>query len=317
MAKLALLFPGQGVQNVGMAGDLASTYPQAYDLLAQADVSLGWSLSQLMLNGPAETLNLTPYTQPAILTASLAYWQAWQSEGVRAEGAIGLSLGEYSALVAANALDFASAVRLVHERGKAMESAYPAGAGEVVVVLGLQREVVENLCQAASDSTSYVQASNFNCPGQIVIAGDKVAVERAGQALLAAGAKRLVRLPVSAPFHTRLLQPAGTTFAPHLRATHWQEPTMTVVSNVDASVYQSPEQIQRLLVRQISEPIEFTHGVERLLAAGFTHFLEVGPGTSLGGIVKKIEHKATVYHASSVEQISAVAEQISRELEVD
>ncbi len=317
MAKLALLFPGQGVQSVGMARDLATHYPEAYSLLEQADGALGWSLSHLMTNGPAEKLNLTPYTQPAILTASLAYWRAWHSEGVRAEAAIGLSLGEYSALTAADALDFATAVQLVHERGKAMEAAYPAGAGAVVVVLGLEREVVQNLCQAASEPMSCVQASNFNCPGQIVIAGDKSAVERANQALLEAGAKRLIPLPVSAPFHTRLLQPASTAFAPHLRAAQWQVPTMTVVSNVDASVYQSVEQMQELLIRQVSEPIEFALGIERLLEDGFTHFLEVGPGTSLGGMVKKIRRKATVYQASTAEQISSVAEQIRRDLEVD
>lgn len=282
MARLALLFPGQGVQTVGMAMDLATLYPEAHNLLRQADEALGWSLSQLMANGPAEELNLTPYTQPAVLTASLAYWQAWRREGVRAQAAIGLSLGEYSALVAADALDFPTAVRLVHERGKAMAAAYPAGAGAIAVVLGLEREVVQSLCQAASEPTAYVQASNFNCPGQIVIAGDKVAVERASQDLLAAGAKRIIPLPVSAPFHTRLLQPASTTFAPHLRTARWQVPTMTVISNVDASVYRSVEQMQELLIRQVCQPIEFARGVERLLAEGFTHFLEVGPGSSLG-----------------------------------
>lgn len=314
MPKLALLFPGQGAQAVGMGMDLAAAYPAAYNLLQQADAALGWSLSDLITNGPASELNLTPYTQPAILATSLAYWQAWQEAGVKAEAAIGLSLGEYSALVAAGALDFATAVRLVHERGKAMDASYPADAGAVVVVLGLDRDVVQAICEAETQADSHVQASNFNCPSQIVIAGDKAAVERASNALTAAGAKRLIPLAVSAPFHTRLLRPAGTIFAPHLEAASWQVPEMTVISNVDASIYKSVEQMQELLARQVSEPIEFAAGIKRLLDEGFTHFLEVGPGSSLGGMVKKISRQAVVYQATSVDQISCVAKQIQREI---
>lgn len=317
MPKLALLFPGQGVQTVGMGMDLAANYPAVGNLLRQADTALAWSLSDLIVNGPAEKLNLTPYTQPAILTTSLAYWQAWQEAGVKAEAAIGLSLGEYSALVAAGALDFATAVRLVHERGKAMGASYPAGAGAVVVILGLEREVVQKTCQEIADAQSHVQVSNFNCPGQIVIAGDKAAVKRASVALQAAGAKRVIPLAVSAPFHTRLLQPASDAFAPHLQAADWRTPTMTVASNVDGSFYNSPEQMQNLLTRQVSEPIEFALGVQHLINAGFTHFLEVGPGTSLGGMVKKTWRQATVYQASTAEQIAEVAQQVRRDLEVD
>lgn len=317
MPKLALLFPGQGVQTVGMGLDFAPAYPAAYDLLRQADTALGWSLSDLIANGPAAELNLTPYTQPAILTTSVAYWRAWQAAGVRAEAAIGLSLGEYSALVAAGALDFATAVRLVHERGKAMDASYPAAAGAVVVVLGLERDIVRAICQAETRADSLVQASNFNCPGQIVIAGDKAAVERASNALTAAGAKRIIPLAVSAPFHTRLLHPAGAIFAPYLEAASWQVPSLTVVSNVDASIYQSVEQVQELLTRQVSEPIEFEAGIRRLLDEGFNHFLEVGPGSSLGGMVKKISRQAVVYQATAVDQIGCVAEQIQSEMEAN
>lgn len=313
MPKLALLFPGQGVQAVGMVQELCEHFPQTEVLMAEADQALGWSLSNLMANGPVAQLNLTPYTQPAVLTASLAYYQAWASAGVQASGAIGLSLGEYSALAAASAIDLAAAVRLVHERGKAMDQAYPADAGSVVVVLGLSRETVVSICAAESTEHSYVQASNFNAPDQVVIAGDKAAVERACAALTAAGAKRLVPLPVSAPFHTRLLRRAGEIFAPHLQAAEWRVPRLSVISNVDASVYQSVDEIKRLLTRQVSEPIEFAAGVSRLLELGFTHFLEVGPGSTVGGMVKKINRQATIYKADSPASIAAVAAQIREE----
>lgn len=314
MPKLALLFPGQGAQTVGMGQDLAGSYPEAFRLFEQADQALGWSLSDLIKQGPAEQLNLTPFTQPAILTTSLAYWHAWQSAGVVADGAIGLSLGEYSALVAAGALSFAEGVRLVHLRGKAMDQAYPAGAGAVVVVLGLDREAVEAACREETSAEELVEASNFNCPGQVVIAGDQAAVQRATLRLQQSGAKRVIPLAVSAPFHTKLLAKAAQIFQPDLLAADWRVPRLTVVSNVGAAVYQSVEQIKRLLSRQVSEPVEFEQGVNQLLAAGFTHFLEVGPGSTLGGMVKKISRQAVVYQAATSAQIGAVAEQIRSEM---
>jgi len=298
---------------VGMVRELSEHYPETQELLARADRALGWSLSDLLANGPAEQLNLTPYTQPAILTASLAYYQAWTAAGVTAAGAIGLSLGEYSALAAAGALDFEAAVTLVHERGKAMDAAYPADAGAVVVVLGLDRETVISICASVSSEDACVQASNFNAPDQVVIAGDKAAVERACAALTSAGAKRLLPLPVSAPFHTRLLRPAAEMFAPHLQAATWRTPQISVISNVDATAYQSAEDIRQLLCRQVCEPIEFAAGISRLLALGFTHFLEVGPGSTVGGMVKKISRQATIYKADSPASIATVAAQIREE----
>lgn len=314
MPKLALLFPGQGVQAVGMVRELSEHYPETQELLNRADRALGWSLSNLLTDGPADQLNLTPYTQPAILVASLAYYRAWTAAGVKADGAIGLSLGEYSALTAAGAIDFDTAVRLVHERGKAMDEAYPADAGAVVVVLGLNRETVVSVCASESSEDAFVQASNFNAPDQVVIAGDKAAVERACVALTSAGAKRLVPLPVSAPFHTRLLARAAETFAPHLQAATWSAPQMSVVSNVDASVYQSVDEIRQLLSRQVNEPIEFAAGISRLFELGFTHFLEVGPGSTVGGMVKKINRQATIYKADSPASIATVAAQIRAEI---
>ena len=297
-----------------MVRQLSEHYPETQELLSRADRALGWSLTDLLANGPAEQLNLTPYTQPAILTASLAYYRAWAAGGVKANGAIGLSLGEYSALAAAGAIDFDTAVRLVHERGKAMDAAYPPDAGAVVVVLGLNRETVVSICASASSEDALVQASNFNAPDQVVIAGDKAAVERACAALTSAGAKRLVPLPVSAPFHTRLLRRAAETFAPHLQAATWRAPQMSVISNVNASVYRSVEEVRQLLCRQVSEPIEFAAGIARLLELGFTHFLEVGPGSTVGGMVKKINRQVTIYKADSPAAIAAVAAQIREEI---
>ena len=183
-----------------------------------------------------------------------------------------------------------------------------------MAIIGLDRQTVEKTCQQECRGDSFVQASNYNSPEQVVIAGDKPAVERACAALAAAGAKRVIPLPVSAPFHTRLLQRAGEIFLPHLQSAGWERPQLTVVSNVDASVYQSADQVQQLLARQVSEPIEFAAGVSRLLDLGFTHFLEVGPGSTVGGMVKKINRKAKIYRANSAAEIAETAKQINVEL---
>ncbi len=314
MPKLAVLFPGQGAQEVGMGQDLKELYPESYNTYLQADQALGFTLSELVEKGPAQELNLTPYTQPAILATSLAYWRAWQEHGVKADAALGLSLGEYSALAAVGALPFEDAVRLVHERGKAMDNAYPANQGAVVVVLGLERDIVQSICEEEARVGSWVQAANFNSPGQVVIAGDKDAVERAGTKLQAAGAKRLLPLPVSAPFHTNLLKPASEAFEPYLQRAGFKLPQVPVFSNVTGSTYQSVAELRQLLARQISEPIEFQRGIEALVNDGYRHFLELGPGSTVGGMVKKISREAIIYRAATAADIATVADKIKEEI---
>lgn len=314
MPKLAVLFPGQGAQEVGMGQDLRNLYPEAYSAYRKADATLGFALSEMVEKGPAQDLNLTPYTQPAILATSLAYWHAWQEHGVKADAALGLSLGEYSALAAVDALPFDDAVRLVHERGKAMDNAYPANQGAVVVVLGLERDMVQSICDAEAQEGSWVQAANFNSPGQVVIAGDREAVDRAMAKLQTAGAKRLLPLPVSAPFHTRLLKSASEAFRPHLQRADFRLPQVPVLCNVTGQVYENVGQLRELLARQISEPIEFQRAVETLLNMGYKHFLELGPGSTIGGMVKKISREAIIYRASTAADIAAIAAKIKEEI---
>lgn len=288
MSKVAWLFPGQGSQAVGMGVALAEAEPAAKAVLQEADAALGFPLSKLMAEGPEETLKLTEHTQPAILTHSLMVVRAWGSQLPAPDYAAGHSLGEYSALVALGVLDFADAVRTVRERGRAMQVAVPVGVGAMAAILSMSQEDVEASCAEAQAATGkIVVPANFNGPGQIVIAGHAEAVDAALEAAKARGGRRAMKLPVSAPFHSPLMEPARAHMEPLLRGLAFQAPRCPLVNNVDAAEVQDPEALRDGLIRQIPGAVRWQATLDLLLDQGVTTFLELGPGKVLAGLVKR------------------------------
>ena len=291
---IAFLFPGQGAQKVGMGRSLAEAFPICRDTLAEADAALGEPLSALCFEGPDETLMLTENTQPAILAISTAVARLAVSRGIEPAFAAGHSLGEYSAHVAAGTLSFADALRTVKRRGRYMQEAVPVGAGAMAAILGLDAEGVAKACAAAAEG-QVVSPANLNAPGQIVIAGHTQAVARAGERAKALGARRAIPLAVSAPFHCALMKPAEDRLAPELRGLASHDPAIPVVANVDASPKRTAAASIEALVRQVSAPVRWEDVVRRLIADGATIFVELGPGSVLAGLVKKIDRAASVF----------------------
>ncbi len=288
MSKVAWLFPGQGSQAVGMGMALAESEPAARAVLQDADAALGFPLSNLMAEGPEETLRLTEHTQPAILTHSIMVIRAWAHRLPRPDFAAGHSLGEYSALVALGALGFQDAVRTVRERGRAMQEAVPVGVGAMAALLGMALPDVEACCaEAAAATGKIVVPANFNGPGQIVIAGHTEAVEAALEAARARGGRKALRLPVSAPFHSPLMEPARLRMEPVLQALAFKTPICPLVNNVDAQAVTAPEGLRAGLVRQIPGAVRWQATLDLLLDEGVTTFLELGPGKVLAGLVKR------------------------------
>ncbi len=288
MSKVAWLFPGQGSQAVGMGVALAEAEPAARTVLQEADAALGFPLSRLMAEGPEETLRLTEHTQPAILTHSLMVVRAWAHRLPKPDFAAGHSLGEYSALVALGALRFEDAVRTVRERGRAMQEAVPVGVGAMAALLGMSLEDVEASCAEAAQATGkIVVPANFNGPGQIVIAGHVEAVEAALEAAKARGGRRAMRLPVSAPFHSPLMEPAKARMEPILSGLDFREPVCPLVNNVDAAAVSEPAALRDGLVRQIPGAVRWQATLDLLLGRGVTTFVELGPGKVLAGLVKR------------------------------
>ena len=303
---LGVVFPGQGSQRVGMLEEAAGAFSVVRETFSEASDALGYDMWALVSQDPDARLSLTEFTQPAILTASVALFRAFEScHSIAPVAAAGHSLGEYSALVSARALSLYDGVRLVRKRGAAMQKAVPVGEGAMAVILGLTDDVVSSVCDALCDATHYVGGVNFNAPGQVVIAGQTKAVENAMLALKEAGARRAMSLPVSAPFHTPLMQPAADIMASAFDEVVWSEPHFPVVSNVDGSLQRDPADIKQSLVKQISSPVMWTECVATLGRVGCEMFIESGPGNVLSGLSKRIDKSVPIKSIESVTSIEA------------
>ncbi len=291
MTTFAIAFPGQGSQSVGMLAEMAAEYPVIKATFDEASQVLGYDLFQLVMEGPAEELNKTWRTQPALLTSSVALWRAWQElDGPQPAVMAGHSLGEYSALVCAGALAFTDAVKLVELRGLAMQEAVPEGVGAMSAIIGLENEVIAENCRQAALG-QVVSPVNFNSPGQVVIAGHKEAVERANELMKESGAKRALPLPVSVPSHCALMQPAADKLAIALADIELQEPRIPVINNVDVVAESDPAKIKRAMVRQLFSPVRWTETVESMANDGVALAIEMGPGKVLSGLTKRIDKR--------------------------
>jgi len=294
-AKLAFVFPGQGSQKIGMLAELAGRYPQITATFAEASEVLGYDSWDLVQNGEQDAINLTERTQPILLAASVAMWRVWQAEGGATPALMaGHSLGEWTALVCSGAVAFADAVRLVRLRGAFMQEAVPFGQGAMAAILGVDDQVIRDIC-ASSAGGQVVSAVNYNAPGQVVIAGDAPAVERAIVALKEAGAKRAMPLPVSAPFHTALMRPAADRLAEHICATTFSVPRIPVVHNVHARTETDPKTIKTLMIEQIYQPVLWVACMHTLVGSGIESVVECGPGKVLAGLVKRIDKALTAH----------------------
>ncbi|GAK26097.1 ACP S-malonyltransferase [Serratia liquefaciens] len=309
MTQFAFVFPGQGSQSLGMLADLAAQYPIVEATFSEASSVLGYDLWQLVQQGPAEELNKTWQTQPALLAASVAIFRVWQQQGGKMPALMaGHSLGEYSALVCAGVLDFQAAIRLVELRGKLMQEAVPEGTGAMSAIIGLDNAAIAKACEESAQG-QVVSPVNFNSPGQVVIAGNKEAVERAGAACKAAGAKRALPLPVSVPSHCALMKPAADKLAVALQDITFSAPQVPVVNNVDVRAESDPEAIRSALVRQLYSPVRWSESVEFMAAQGVTSLLEVGPGKVLTGLTKRIVDTLTAAAVNDAASLTAALEQ--------
>ncbi len=307
MMKLAFVFPGQGSQAVGMLNDMVDL-PVVKNTVIEASDALGVDLLDMMQNGPAEALNLTVNTQPVMLTASVAFYRAWlEAGGAQPDIMAGHSLGEYSALTAANVLSLTDAVKLVRLRAEAMQNAVPVGVGGMAAILGIDDAVVKQVCTDAQAATGeIVEAVNFNSPGQVVIAGHKGAVEKACELAKAAGAKRALVLPVSAPFHSTLLKPAAEKLQAALAELTLKAPEIPVVNNVDVLVQNDVAAIKDALVRQAWHPVRWVECAQHIAEQGVTDMVECGPGKVLAGLAKRIDARLTGHALVNQESLAAI-----------
>ncbi|MEW6125449.1 MAG: ACP S-malonyltransferase [Acidobacteriota bacterium] len=304
MIKVAFIFPGQGSQTVGMGKELADALPVARKVFDEADAALGEALSTLCFEGPEETLKLTANTQPAILTTSIAALRALEARGIHPDFVAGHSLGEYSALVAAGGLNFADAVRIVRQRGEFMQEAVPAGEGAMAALIGGDVASVESLCEAVA-SLGVCQPANINSPSQIVIAGNKAAVERAVELAKDKGFRRAVLLAVSAPFHCQLMKPAAEKLQPVLEATTFADLQTPLVTNVDARIIATGTAARDSLCRQVASPVRWSDSVRLLLEEGVGVFVEVGAGKVLSGLVRNLSKECKVFNVENLESLEA------------
>ncbi len=311
MSKIAFVFPGQGAQSIGMGRDAYEQSELARGVFEQADAELAESLSGLIFEGTEAELKKTANTQPALLTASVAYWTLLNQAGVHADVMAGHSLGEYSALVAAGAISFADAVRTVRRRGLLMEQAVPAGQGGMAAILGAEREALAGLCAQVSDSVGRVELANVNCPGQIVISGETAAVQAVADQVKSIGAKRAIVLEVSGPFHSSMMQSAANALADSLGALVWHQPSVPVVSNVTALPVTSASEFAELLKRQVVSPVLWEDSIQQMVSDGVDTFIEIGPGNVLSGLIKKIDKSVTCYNINSIDALNQTIQALS------
>ena len=311
MGKLAFLFPGQASQYPGMGKELAANHPAARSVFEEADKALGFSISEMCFSGSEEALKLTANTQPAILTVSVAAYRVLEENGVQPAFVAGHSLGEYSALVAAGALDFADAVRLVRHRGEYMQTAVPEGVGAMAAILGLAPAQVAGICRQAADG-QVVAPGNLNSPEQTVISGNAEAVKRAVESASAGGAKRAVMLPVSAPFHSALMKPAAERLDIDLRATQFHNLRIPLVNNADAEITTDGDEAREGLIRQVTLPVRWEESIRELIDQGVNTFVEVGPGRVLTGLLRQIERSVHVFNVEDEKSLRSTLEKLSQ-----
>ncbi|WP_444896973.1 ACP S-malonyltransferase [Microbulbifer sp. SSSA005] len=298
-AALAFVFPGQGSQKIGMLSEIAQEAPEIQATFAEASNVLGYDLWDLCQNGEQEAINLTQRTQPLLLTSSVALYRMWRSRGgAQPAFMAGHSLGEWSALVCSGVLAFKDAVHLVRERGRLMQEAVPVGEGAMAAIIGLDDAAVEEACAASAES-EIVAAVNYNSPGQIVIAGSSAAVQRAIEACKAAGAKKAMPLPVSAPFHTELMRPAAEKLTPQIEATEFNAPEIPIVHNVHAELEADPEKIKTLMIEQIYRPVRWTACAQKIIGSGVEQMVECGPGKVLSGLIKRVDRSVSCHAIDS------------------
>jgi len=306
---IGLVFPGQGSQSVGMGKALYDAHPSLKPVYDEASTVLGYDVAELCFTGPAERLNLTEFTQPALLVSSVAAWKLFEPVGIKPVAVAGHSLGEYSALVAAGGVSFRDAVGLVQKRGRYMSQAVAKGTGLVAALLGLTAEAVKDVCRKAS-SVGVVAAANFNSPGQVVIAGEKVAVERAIELAKGQGCKKAIPLPVSVPVHTPLMQQAADRLAQDLATVRWSDLSAPLVNNAEAKAISRAEEIQASLVRQLPSSVLWEDTVQTMGRMGVTTFVEIGPGTVLTGLIRRILPEAKLLNVNDPKSLETTLQSL-------
>jgi len=310
--KLACVFPGQGSQSIGMMSELAELHPEVKDLFSRASEALGYDLWKLVSDGPVEELNKTECTQPAMLTAGVAAWEVLKkSTDIQPVVIAGHSLGEYTALVCSGAIEFEDAVKLVAERGRLMQAAVPAGVGAMAAILGLDDETIISICDQVSDDNEVVQAVNFNSPGQVVIAGNTAAVEKAMVLAKEAKAKRALPLPVSVPSHSSLMSGAAEQLGDYLKNVSITSPSIPVLHNVDAASHDNSTEIANCLTKQLHNPVLWVDTVNNLIAQGVTAIVECGPGKVLAGLNRRIDKSVTNYTIDTVDNLNKFIDAIN------